>query len=367
MRKPVFVLAMFLLFVGQADASGIKGLVGEYIFAVQSRIAAQPQVVSGAFSEDGFRLLCDSEEALETQLQGIFRGNDDIAEVAMGFLDETIEGDSLLYFRNLIPTDTGSPAAQKLIEKMKKLEAMKRAGKSFPTVSRDRNPARPLPQGMHKKEPGTIPDIDIPPDLAKFTRITDMKPTFYVTAREEGFPTSGPLFGHSYNGTERKEIRTPSGDLIAETSGRYFAALCMEGSGVILDGRTVSFVSNQRFHVAPQGCLGITATGYWVVPFHTLAVNRNVMPYKGVYFIPGTRGLKLPNGETHDGYWFAHDTGSAFTNTTNRMDMYVDRDEYWKWMEANFVPSFTPIKVYKVDSGTSQKVYSKYQAVLGKP
>ncbi|MDD2716676.1 MAG: SH3 domain-containing protein [Candidatus Wallbacteria bacterium] len=212
-------------------------------------------------------------------------------------------------------------------------------------------------------------EIDIPPDLSAFTRIDDQKPTYYFTEREEGFPTSGSLYGNNYNGSERKDILTPEGKKIATTSGRFFAALCMEGSGIIKDGRTCSFVSNKRFQVAPQGCLGITCTGYWVVPFHTLAVNRNEMPYKGVYFIPESRGLKLPNGQTHDGYWFAHDTGGAddFNGTPkHRCDMYADKTEYWKWMEANFKPSFSPFKAYRVDDETKNKVYDKYKNQLGK-
>jgi hypothetical protein len=48
----------------------------------------------------------------------------------------------------------------------------------------------------------------------------------------------------------------------------------MEGSGVLKDGRVATVVSNRRFNVAPKGCLGLTSTGHWLVPFHTLAVRN---------------------------------------------------------------------------------------------
>ncbi|MBF0548485.1 MAG: hypothetical protein HQM08_28880 [Candidatus Riflebacteria bacterium] len=370
--KIALVVFLILFSVSRVDAAGIKGLIGDFIYTIDTRIALQPLVTPGSKFEARYKEFCHTEETLKKQLQAIFRGEDDIADVSMGFLSEAVEGDALLYFRDMIPTDSPSPAARKLLEKMKEIENRRKKGEknsSEPETSKGiQGPfdaAFPRDFDFPAKATDSVPDVDIPANLAKFQRINDQKPTYYITAREEGFPTSGLLYGHDYNGSERKTIQTSDDVFIEETSGRYFAALCMEGSGVIMDGRTVTFESNQRFKVIPNGCLGITATGYWVVPFHTLAVNREQMPYKGVYFIPGTKGLKLPNGEIHDGYWFAHDTGSAFTNARNRIDMYVNMDEYVNWMEKNFVPSFTPIKVYKVDSETKNLVYAKYQSVLG--
>lgn len=383
MRARVFFVLFLVLFtVGQAEAGGIKELFFEYVDAVEKRISAQAATSPAGVPDFSWRRTSDTEELLKRQIRDLLRVEDDVADVAMGYLCEADLGDALLYFHPLIPSGSSCPNARRLLAKMKSMTDERRsegtmirpgsglvhrsAGRETPQPA-EIAPAfrdRPFPLPSVREEP-PIPD-DITPDLSRFTRIADQKPTYYVTQREEGFPVSGPLYGHTYNGTERKQILTPSGTLISETSGRYFAALCMQGSGVIMDGRTVSFVSKQRFSIAPAGCLGITSTGYWVVPFHTLAVNRNQIPYKGVYFVPGTRGLQLPNGQVHDGYWFAHDTGSAFSNTTNRLDMYVDCDSYWKWMEAHFVPSFTPTAFYRVDDATRARVYDKYRSMLGK-
>ncbi len=364
--KRLVLIVLLVLCASQVSAAGIIGLVADYVDAVDQRIAAQAQNLADPAAAARYLRCSADEQSLAAQLRQICHGGDDIAEVTMGYVTEADMGDRVLYFQTLIPTDGDSPAAHRLLAKINKIARERRVA---PRVAAEfAAAAQALRRTDTEAEPAatTTDDTDIPPDLAKFTKIADQKPTYYVTQREAGFPTSGTLYGQNYDGTEVKSIMTPSGEVIAKTSGRYFAALCMQGSGVINDGRTVSFISNQRFQVAPQGCLGITATGYWVVPFHTLAVNRNQIPYRGVYFVPGTRGLKLPNGEIHDGYWFAHDTGSAFNNTTNRLDMYADRDEYWKWMEANFVPSFTPVKFYRVDDATKAKVYAKYQSQLGR-
>ncbi|MDD2717236.1 MAG: 3D domain-containing protein [Candidatus Wallbacteria bacterium] len=201
---------------------------------------------------------------------------------------------------------------------------------------------------------GDIRASDIQPNLGAFTKIDKQKPTYYFTVRE-----------NEYSGGGSKKLKTASGTVIATVCGKFYSALCMEGSGTLNDGRCVNWDDNYCFKLLPGGCKGITASGNWVVSFHTLAVNRKEMPYGGVYYIPKTRGLKLPNGETHDGYWFAHDTGSAFTSSHNRIDMYSDKKSWVSWMESNLAGSLSPLEAYRVDNSTKDKVYAKYKQLLG--
>lgn len=58
---------------------------------------------------------------------------------------------------------------------------------------------------------------------------------------------------------------------------------------------------------------------YPLIPYRTIAVDPRVIPYGSVVYIPEARGVKLtlPDGTkvTHDGYFFAGDTGGLIKNT----------------------------------------------------
>ena len=70
-----------------------------------------------------------------------------------------------------------------------------------------------------------------------------------------------------------------------------------------------------RFRKA-TGPFGDGATGRYILfPYRSIAVDKTRIPYGTIVYIPKARGLKisLQNGKTftHDGYFFANDTGGA--------------------------------------------------------
>jgi 3D (Asp-Asp-Asp) domain-containing protein len=73
-----------------------------------------------------------------------------------------------------------------------------------------------------------------------------------------------------------------------------------------------------------------------LVPYRTIAVDPNVLPYGSVIYVPAARGaaMVLPTGETfsHDGYFFAGDTGGAIKR--NHIDVFCGE------MPSNCFPSF---------------------------
>lgn len=64
---------------------------------------------------------------------------------------------------------------------------------------------------------------------------------------------------------------------------------------------------------------------YRLIPFRTIAVDKNVIPYGTVIYIPKVKGktVDLPGGEQaiHDGYFFAGDTGGAIKK--NHIDVFT--------------------------------------------
>jgi 3D (Asp-Asp-Asp) domain-containing protein len=64
---------------------------------------------------------------------------------------------------------------------------------------------------------------------------------------------------------------------------------------------------------------------YKLIPYRTIAVDENFIPYGTVIYIPQAKGdtIELPNKVkvVHDGYFFAGDTGGAIKN--NHIDIFT--------------------------------------------
>lgn len=191
-------------------------------------------------------------------------------------------------------------------------------------------------------------------NISRYKKIHPQSPTFYYTA-----------FEHTFSGKKTNRILDSTGRTISACKSDFYRFLVQQGSGILEDGRSINIVRGERFQLLPKNCLGITKSGYRVIPYHTLAVNPREMPYGNVYFIPKTRGIRLPNGTIHDGFWFAHDTGAAFTGTIqHKIDLYVKNKTGQHIFESKNIKSHHPIKIYQVDYTTRLKVYKKYKRFL---
>src|SRR6218665_3372364 len=65
------------------------------------------------------------------------------------------------------------------------------------------------------------------------------------------------------------------------------------------------------YHAGAKGIRGLDSLGCKVAAMRTVAVDPKVIPRRTVIFIKETVGLTMPDGEKHDGYWYASDIGGA--------------------------------------------------------
>lgn len=91
-----------------------------------------------------------------------------------------------------------------------------------------------------------------------------------------------------------------------------------------LSSSIIQAMNRSRFAVA-KGPFGDGTGGFILVPFRTIAVDKDFIPLGSVVFIPAARGKKftLPSGKTaiHDGYFFAADVGGAIND--NHIDVFL--------------------------------------------
>ena len=69
--------------------------------------------------------------------------------------------------------------------------------------------------------------------------------------------------------------------------------------------------------------------GYKLVPYRTIAVDSSTIAYGSIVYIPSAKGTEMVINDsvtiTHDGYFFAGDTGGAIKN--NHIDVFTGTDD----------------------------------------
>jgi 3D (Asp-Asp-Asp) domain-containing protein len=75
------------------------------------------------------------------------------------------------------------------------------------------------------------------------------------------------------------------------------------------------------YHAGAKGVGALDSLGCKVVAMRTVAVDRRLIAPRSVLFIKETVGLKMPDGTTHDGFWYASDVGSAIKG--QRIDLFT--------------------------------------------
>jgi 3D (Asp-Asp-Asp) domain-containing protein len=111
-----------------------------------------------------------------------------------------------------------------------------------------------------------------------------------------------------------------------------------------LPGTGVFNVKATLYHAGAKGVGALDSLGCRVVPMRTIAVDKSLIPRRTVLFIKETVGLKMPDGKTHDGYWYASDVGGAIKG--KRIDLYTGHGSAsMKPMQRLNLATLTAVKV----------------------
>ncbi|NUP06395.1 MAG: hypothetical protein HOW73_10090 [Polyangiaceae bacterium] len=113
---------------------------------------------------------------------------------------------------------------------------------------------------------------------------------------------------------------------ISDVTKEFHDKVCLQGSGKLATGQTISFAKRDCTCAAEcpksgqkicfealdpkQFPSGRGAMGQPVTPLRTLAVDDATIPLGSVVYIPEYEGLPKPDGSSHDGCFIAEDRGS---------------------------------------------------------
>lgn len=166
--------------------------------------------------------------------------------------------------------------------------------------------------------------------------------TLYYIADEE----------HSSQGGPQTELRDRHGRVLAVVSQSFAKKINLQGSGRLVDGRVINVSQRvngeMRYHFVRHR-YGVGASGEMLVPFCSVAVDTSRIPFGTHLLIEETRGMRLPNGEIHDGVWIAADRGGKIKN--DRIDLFVGKKEFAHALRDHGIRSMQALNVTHVNGG----------------
>ncbi|MBI3556466.1 MAG: hypothetical protein HY074_09405 [Deltaproteobacteria bacterium] len=150
-----------------------------------------------------------------------------------------------------------------------------------------------------------------------------------------------------YEGRPRDtDILNMNGDVLATVSGAFRRAVDIEGTGRLVDGRVINYAGRKdgaiRYLISPSH-YGYGIGTCKLVPFHTVAVDPDVVPLGSEIYIVETDGMRLPDGSLHDGIWLAEDIGSAIKH--DRVDLFVGDGDRGDILVAQGIRNLKPLTI----------------------
>jgi 3D (Asp-Asp-Asp) domain-containing protein len=177
------------------------------------------------------------------------------------------------------------------------------------------------------------------PDIGSATKLTLWATQYFIHRFESGgtipiVDATGKSTGLTADTCNFCEAALEGTAYVTDSSGNITVInFAKSNVTAYVDCRKCARYANSKLNVESWGKTMWTITSgfgngvknYRLVPYRTIAVDPNIIPYGTVIYIPQVRNLKIewPDGTpgTHDGYFFAGDTGGAIKG--NHIDVFT--------------------------------------------
>ncbi|ORX64400.1 hypothetical protein K493DRAFT_372559 [Basidiobolus meristosporus CBS 931.73] len=164
-----------------------------------------------------------------------------------------------------------------------------------------------------------------------------VKMTYYWISEESDF--SGPKDVH---------LRSCSGEVLATVSRQFASAARMEGTAILGNGKVInlqcdcnggyscfSFINEKLYP------FGLGEKDNALVPFVSVAAND--ISYGTTLMVEQLKGIKLPNGQIHNGCVRVDDQGWSFGD--NQIDFMVGIKKYYVEMDNKYGNLFNYVDI----------------------
>ncbi|ORX92349.1 hypothetical protein K493DRAFT_225912 [Basidiobolus meristosporus CBS 931.73] len=155
-----------------------------------------------------------------------------------------------------------------------------------------------------------------------------VKMTYYWVAKES-----------DHSGPKNVNLRTCTGKTIAKVSTSFANAARMEGTARLNNGKIVNLACscgsgyNCFMELDPKRYpFGLGSRSNALKPF--ISISSNDLPYGSRVMVHQLKGLKMPNGITHNGCVRVDDKGWSFGN--NHIDLLVGDKKYYDQISRNY-------------------------------
>ncbi len=186
-----------------------------------------------------------------------------------------------------------------------------------------------------------------------------IKPTIYYF----------PIFNEDENlcGTKKNLLAT-NGAVLAQVCSRTYEECALQGSCAIVQKTKLrafniaNRVNGQDhfFETTNTACkFGYGVKSSCLDPFYTVAADLKIYTPGDVIYIPNLRGLNLPNGSKHNGYFIVRDTGRAIVGE-GRFDFFSGyfswRDNENPFTKIGLGDKNTHLRFYKINGPLAKAV-----------